>query len=188
MSVKFTEVEIYRIEWKMPDKKWVPTDEEDEIPDKYKNNLRNVKKEYGIYGFTCYGTAIQAFKDTRRRSPFNHFRLVTVYLLIVPFDEDLKLRFQKTRAVITDSVTLVLTFYWYDEIASGRKRIEYRDLCEYWKNRIWDRRDELKFVTFSRGYTKTRLKFKIDSIDRGDCPYEQWPGEYYRIHFTEEVV
>jgi hypothetical protein len=85
------------------------------------------------------------------------------------------------------NLRLVLTHHWYDEIASGRKRIEYRETSPYWRKRIWMRRRELATVTFSRGYTSTTQTFAIDHIDTGKCPYPEWYGAYYRIHFKGEV-
>ena len=80
---------------------------------------------------------------------------------------------------------LVLTFHWFGEIQSGRKRIEYRQMTPRWKKLIWDRRDKLGTVAFARGYTKNSETYAIDKIDIGPCPYEGWAGEYYRIHFYE---
>lgn len=31
---------------------------------------------------------------------------------------------------------LIVTKYWYDRIASGEKRVEYRENSAYWKNRL----------------------------------------------------
>lgn len=86
---------------------------------------------------------------------------------------------------------LVLTAYWYDLIASGKKKFEYREIKPYWMNRLvpfvdgerkkwteeeceliargaigiphqwWKPWDE---VCFSRGYTSTRMTYNIGSI------------------------
>ena len=78
---------------------------------------------------------------------------------------------------------LVLTYYWFDEILAGRKRIEYRELTHYWYLRIHNKRKRIKTVTFSRGYTKTKLTFDVTKIDIGDCPYDGWDDNYNRIYF-----
>jgi len=82
---------------------------------------------------------------------------------------------------------LVLTHHWYDEVASGRKRIEYRDRSLFWFDRIWRKRHDIKTVTFARGYTSTTLKFNVTKIDIGPCPYPEWDQNYYRVHFEEDT-
>ena len=80
---------------------------------------------------------------------------------------------------------LVLTYHWYDETVSGRKRIEYREMKTHWTRLIWNRRETLTHVTFSRGYTDTRTRYEITKIDVGPCPIPGWSGDYYRIYFKE---
>ena len=91
---------------------------------------------------------------------------------------------------------LVLKKKWYDMIANGEKREEYRDLSDYWTKRIknWlltanDR--GLAVVAFSRGYTKAGMFF----VCRGCSPswkhrFPQW-GEpetpHFVIHLGERV-
>jgi hypothetical protein len=79
---------------------------------------------------------------------------------------------------------LTLTHHWYDETASGRKRIEYRTMSPYWMRMLYERRDEIKRVRFSRGYTKTTQEFDVTLIDIGPCPIAGWAGNFYRIHFV----
>lgn len=81
---------------------------------------------------------------------------------------------------------LVLTHHWYDEVASGRKRVEYREQSDFWRKRIWERRGEIHTVTFRRGYSMTALTFRVTLIDTGLCPYPEWSRVYYRIYFIEE--
>jgi hypothetical protein len=83
------------------------------------------------------------------------------------------------------TLNLVLTFHWYAEIESGRKRIEYRAMSPHWTKQIWDRRDKITHVRFQRGYTKTAMTFAVDHVNIGTCPYEGWGDKYYRIVFTE---
>ncbi len=94
---------------------------------------------------------------------------------------------------------LVLTHHWYDETASGRKRVEYRAMKSIithglfkgarrdsiWLNMIWNKRDQIKHVCFSRGYTSTRQTFAVTKIDIGPCPIPTWTGQYFRIHFED---
>lgn len=77
---------------------------------------------------------------------------------------------------------LVLTIHWFTEMVEGRKDIEYREMSPHWKRLIWDRRDRITHARYSRGYTKTTITRPVVKIDIGPCPYDSWPGNYYRIH------
>lgn len=76
---------------------------------------------------------------------------------------------------------LVLTHHWFDEVASGRKRIEYRAMTHRWA-RLLVCVPPPREVVFHRGYTQTTMRFAVDKIDIGPCPYANWPGDWYRIH------
>ena len=80
---------------------------------------------------------------------------------------------------------LVLSFHWYSETVQGGKRVEYRKMSPHWKKLIWERRDLITHVRFSKGYTKTKTLYKVDKIDVGPCPNHGWGAQYYRIHFSE---
>lgn len=76
---------------------------------------------------------------------------------------------------------LVLKAKWYDMIASGEKKEEYREVKQYWMKRLikdvgedeegdtschvfyvdYDR------VCFHRGYTSTTMTFTVEDIDVG---------------------
>ena len=60
---------------------------------------------------------------------------------------------------------LVLCHKWYDMIASGEKKEEYREIKPFYANRFskysYDR------VRFHRGYTDMVMIWKIKSIKRG---------------------
>ena len=79
---------------------------------------------------------------------------------------------------------LVLAHHWFDLIKSGEKRVEYREMSDYWRKRIWYKLEDIKTVTFARAYTSETLTFNVDCIDMGSCPYPEWNEEYYRIHFS----
>ena len=79
------------------------------------------------------------------------------------------------------TLSLVLTSHWYNEVESRRKNIEYREIKPYWTKRIWGRRDEIKHVRFSRGYSNISLLREVVKIDIGTCPYDGWDGDYYRL-------
>jgi len=80
------------------------------------------------------------------------------------------------------TVHLVLTYHWYDEMLAGRKHTEYRKKGGMWDHLIWNRRATLTHAIFSRGYTSKTIWRPIQKIDIGPCPYDGWPGNYYRLH------
>lgn len=82
------------------------------------------------------------------------------------------------------NLSLVLTYHWFDEMAAGRKDVEYRAMTSYWRKRIWEKRHQLTSATFARAYTSTRLPREIFMIDIGPCPYPGWRGKFYRIHMV----
>jgi len=84
-----------------------------------------------------------------------------------------------------DTIHLVLTVYWFDQVQHGKKFVEYRSMSAFWKKRILDRRDTLKHVVFHRGYTSRTILVDVLAIDVGGCPYPKWNQIYYRIHFLK---
>ncbi len=87
---------------------------------------------------------------------------------------------------------LVLKAEWYDMIASGEKREEYREITSYWLNRLRDKAmtcidkvvcrakcdlqcwktdncgfSDFDVVCFYRGYTKQRMIFECKGINIG---------------------
>lgn len=61
---------------------------------------------------------------------------------------------------------LVLTYPWFDKIASGKKTTEYRECSKYWNKRFEDNHYDL--VRFQRGYYKkpANMLFEIKSINK----------------------
>lgn len=72
---------------------------------------------------------------------------------------------------------------WYKKIKNGEKTVEYRAAKPFWKKRIWDKRNQIDTVIFSKGYTKQTIECQVTKIRKGGCPYKGWSGEYYQIHF-----
>lgn len=88
------------------------------------------------------------------------------------------------------TVAASLAYRWYDEIESGKKRIEYRDMTEYWGTHLFktvtDENGEdgdvpAVRIKFTRGYTKTNMTWTITRIDI-DVPAQQ-----YCIHLGKRV-
>lgn len=78
---------------------------------------------------------------------------------------------------MSDTLKLVLTDHWFEEIKSGRKTHEYRKATPFWKKRLWDSVQlsenvvghnfkPYKFVEFQKAYRKNpeRMLFKIKNI------------------------
>lgn len=104
------------------------------------------------------------------------------------------------------TLDLVLKGKWYDMIASGEKKEEYREIKPYWEKRLLDyeaiKRDyeivsrrfmvckaPLEYprgfthVRFHRGYTKITMTFEIDSITSGNGK-EEWGAEPGKMYFV----
>ena len=63
------------------------------------------------------------------------------------------------------SVSLVLSFRWFDMIASGIKREEYREIKPRWDKQIWEKKPNE--VIFFRGCQKAdiRKEMKVEILD-----------------------
>lgn len=83
---------------------------------------------------------------------------------------------------MSDTLKLVLTDHWFEEIKSGRKTHEYRKATEFWKKRLLDSEKlfknvvghsfkPYKFVEFQKAYRKNpeRMTFAIKEIDWLPC-------------------
>jgi hypothetical protein len=85
---------------------------------------------------------------------------------------------------------LVLKKKWFDMIASGKKREEYRDMKPYWESRLkvwkweepWDQ--HYWVVAFSLGYAKSSMFFLVaDCRVRGWVAHPEW-GEPETPHIV----
>jgi hypothetical protein len=60
---------------------------------------------------------------------------------------------------------LVLKGKWYDMIASGKKKEEYRDYKHYWISRLtrflYDTGHKKHVVSFSKGYQRAGMFFEV---------------------------
>ena len=81
------------------------------------------------------------------------------------------------------TINAVLTYHWYGEIESGRKRVEYRDITDYWTARLWadGMAERVKAIRFSRGYTNTRKTWEVTRIVRNDAE------RVYEIHLGKRI-
>jgi len=77
-----------------------------------------------------------------------------------------------------ETLKIVIKRQWFDEIASGKKKIEYREVKPFWQSRLYDangkkrKYDNIEFingynvdakrmVTKYEGFNKKGLKFNI---------------------------
>ncbi len=83
---------------------------------------------------------------------------------------------------------LVLKRKWYDMIASGEKREEYRAATPYWAVRLsnWDNTPARRHVVeFRLGYAKDAPRVAYDSpwcVAAADCRHPEW-GEPTAPHY-----
>lgn len=77
---------------------------------------------------------------------------------------------------------LVLKKKWYDMIASGEKKEEYRDIKPYYSSRLNGRPTT---VTFYLGYAKGRpsMTFEIKSIGIGSGR-QDWGAEPWTLYYV----
>lgn len=78
---------------------------------------------------------------------------------------------------MSNTLKLVLTDYWFEEIKSGRKTHEYRKATLFWLKRISGKKEDIlcaggfsfgnhQFVEFQKAYRKDpeRMTFEIKNI------------------------
>ena len=98
------------------------------------------------------------------------------------------------------TLKLVLKKQWFDMIASGKKKEEYRRICNYWASRLLELNEAegyyeyRKFdkVTFYLGYSKNRpsMTFEIKEIlmANGQADWGAEVGKkYFVIKFGERL-
>ena len=57
---------------------------------------------------------------------------------------------------------LTLKKQWFDMIASGEKREEYREMKPYWDKRLMCAKDKYDAIQFRNGYTKSAPKVTVE--------------------------
>ena len=83
---------------------------------------------------------------------------------------------------------LTLKHKWYDMIATGEKTEEYREIKRYYEKKFYN--NDYTHVVFHRGYTKTTMKYAINSLTIG-YGRPEWGAEkgknYYKIILGERI-
>ena len=59
---------------------------------------------------------------------------------------------------------LTLHARWFDEILSGKKKVEYRDIKPYWEKRLFENGKPKGYdlIFFRNGYSKNCRKMKVE--------------------------
>ena len=81
-----------------------------------------------------------------------------------------------------------LNGHWFDEIWSGRKTCEYREIKPHWDSRLrkYLAGNEGLVAYFQTGYETPERYVLADvtGVTIGTCPYDGWDGNYYVTSFT----
>lgn len=78
---------------------------------------------------------------------------------------------------------------WFDMIASGEKKEEYRDVKSYWSARlladILGNYKEFDFIRFKNGYRKDAPTIDVEllGINLANNGKEEWGAEPYQIYY-----
>lgn len=83
----------------------------------------------------------------------------------------------KQRKVAEPVLALTLHREWFDQIAIGKKRVEYRTNKAYWRTRLVGR--TYKEVHFRNGYSPIAPFMRVEYL--GLRKYGRGPGSYFGI-------
>lgn len=65
------------------------------------------------------------------------------------------------------TLKIVIKAEWFDEIASGRKTIEYRDVTPFWTSRLFDengKRRAYEKIEFINGYNTDARRMMVEYL------------------------
>jgi len=91
---------------------------------------------------------------------------------------------------------LTLKKQWFDMIATGEKREEYREIKPYWEKRLcnhnekgeFDGYKEFDFVIFRNGYQKNAPEMKVEVTGIGcDIGEEKWGARINTLYNVIEL-
>lgn len=117
------------------------------------------------------GVVTKIYRDSETGEPLYRVRLAESKNNLRGVAEESCLKAVEQYKVYKNILHLTLTGKWYDEIASGRKKEEYRDITPFWKSRLeqaFDGKTTFKkydAIRFRRGrYGKTTMLVECRSI------------------------
>jgi hypothetical protein len=93
---------------------------------------------------------------------------------------------------------LTLKKKWFDMIASGEKKEEYREMKDYWYSRflkpsVLPRLEEYDFVIFKNGYSKNAPTVTVRFVEmfvglEGNPEWGAEPGKEYFVIKLGEII
>lgn len=83
---------------------------------------------------------------------------------------------------MSKTLHLILKHKWFDMIASGEKKEEYREIKPYYENRF--SKYAYDVVVFHRGYTDMVMEMKIKRISEG-IGKPEWGAPEYPVFIIE---
>ena len=82
---------------------------------------------------------------------------------------------------------LVLKRKWWDMIASGEKKEEYRDVCHYWAIRLLD--NKYRWYSLNTDYPKDFLGWIREHLNhRADIQFRQFEKVCFHLGYTNNTM
>ena len=82
---------------------------------------------------------------------------------------------------------LVLKRKWWDMIASGEKKEEYRDVCHYWAIRLLD--NKYRWYSLNTDYPKDFLGWIREHLDRrADIQFRPFEKVCFHLGYTNNTM
>ena len=82
---------------------------------------------------------------------------------------------------------LVLKHKWWDMIASGEKKEEYREVCHYWAIRLLD--NKYRWYSLNTDYPKDFLGWIREHLDRReDIQFRQFEKVCFHLGYTNNTM
>ncbi len=158
-----------------------------EIIETHDKRIYNTISVSGLSGNQIYRTELEAYlslkDELRDLIAYYADNLAKVKTKI----KELKLQ-EDNEVRNTKELHLVLKHKWYDMIASGEKKVEYRDLKDYYRKKFYNK--NYTHVVFHKGYTNETMTFRIEGIGIGEGKPE-WGAEpdknYFKIVLGERI-
>ena len=82
---------------------------------------------------------------------------------------------------------LVLKRKWWDMIASGEKKEEYREVCHYWARRLLN--EHYRWYSLNTDYPKDFLGWIREHLDhRADIQFRQFEKVCFHLGYTNNTM
>ena len=88
---------------------------------------------------------------------------------------------------VNKTLHLVLKRKWWDMIASGEKKEEYREICHYWAIRLLD--NNYRWYSMNTDYPKDFLGWIIEHLDhRADIQFRPFENVCFHLGYTNTIM